>query len=108
MRGQTHIEKEVFRIPLKALVLFSMVFLFVAGHVYVSSQPISVVLMAEILEEHEEHGDQDINTFESDFDGRRHIPNVTLVAPRIQVAQFYLSPPLLNGYVTHDPPPPRA
>ncbi|MFZ6052471.1 hypothetical protein [Halocola ammonii] len=101
------ISSKVNRIPLRVLLLFSLIFMFMAAHVYITSQPVNSVVMAEILEEHEE----DANHFLVDAGDDLANPILTEILDFVE-AERGLSPIFLHltvrsGALSEDPPPPR-
>lgn len=93
---------------LKACLIFSMIFMFMAAHIYISSQPVSSVLMAEILEEHEEDAHDCNSGGESVFVLFPQSFLLTAASHRSDQAISSLIISIVKEVYSIDPPPPKA
>jgi len=104
----TNISSILKSLQLRALMLFSLILMFMAAHVYITSQPINSVVMAEILEEHEEEAHQFAVDSGEDFANPTPQDFLDFVVSDIKPSQNFLHLYIRSGVCTEDPPPPRG
>ena len=95
-------------LPLRALMLFSLILMFMAAHVYITSQPINSVVMAEILEEHDEDAhDYNIDS-ERAFLLSPHSFLLKFSPLQSNSAKSLLNFSTIKEVYSVDPPPPKS